>query len=268
MRNLFQSHDRIPKMASEVTSEEGAFDLMREYDTVVKGAMDLDDDGDYYRRIFFNSFQPIINVLWNQTESGGWPFLERLYSTFNPDTDFTDSSPLVNVIGRMVILTRFRSGVNTIPVSALHFLNLFYDSEDDFEWDESFALGWGFDHQDIDFMDILLDSMTGNSAIWTSAILENAILADQEKGSEYLIKLLRMRDISPELKFELLQCVTFNENQLSTVLPRYWDWMEATKYQFTWIPEVKENIKKAIVEGFPELVEELPANWTFHDFEW
>jgi len=268
IKRILQAHEWLPELGHNIKTEGEIFNWFHEYNSILDEVWEIEGYGDTHHKTFWSSYEMMSRTLWEFAEVHGWPFIEKLISKFNPITSsMSDYSPIENVVSRMVITSRFDFGVNSIPVGALRFLSLFHNSEGDFEWEESFVFGWGFDHDELNFAEILEESIKEGTAIWASGALENAIFADQTKASEILIEFLKRKKMNIDRKLELLQCLTFHENKLSTRLPRFWNWIEATNFSFSWIPEVKNNIRNIIIEELPEVAEQLPNDWTFHDFE-
>ncbi|MFW6376112.1 MAG: hypothetical protein ACOCZJ_03015 [Thermoplasmatota archaeon] len=269
-KRLRESGKEISKKIEKVDTKEKVYSVMDLYQERLNRSMGLDKSGDLFRKISDEAREDMCELLHEFAEEEGWPFVLELIDKYGFENDkVIDNVPIENVVERMIISTRTEKGVKDIPVEALEYLAKFYDAVD-VEWEDSFALGWGFDHPDFDLDGVLEKAIEEDQAIWASAVLERAIYADQEKASSILIDMLRRDDLSQSVKMRLVQSVTFftgKEWERPDMLLRYWDWKEAVgNGRFKWDEVVKESLKKVIEEELAGYIEKEQNNIeTFFD---
>ncbi|MFP4609275.1 MAG: hypothetical protein ACOC55_01380 [Candidatus Natronoplasma sp.] len=261
---LSESGKKISKKIEEVDTKEELYSVMDLYQERLNRSMELDKSGDLFRKISGEACEDMCELLYEFAEEEGWSFVLELIDKYGfENDDVIDNVPIENVTERMIISTRTKKGVDEIPVEALGYLAKFYDAVD-VEWEDSFTLGWGFDHPDFDLDGVLEKAIEEDQEIWASAVLERAIYADQEKASSILIDMLRRDDLSYPVKMRLVQSVTFftgKEWDRPDTLPRYWDWKKAVGYgRFEWDEEVEESLKKVIQEELADYIEKEQAD--------
>ncbi len=244
-----------------VKAKEDIFSVMDEYQKRLNDSMELDPGGGMFRRIENEVSEKFSNVLFEFTEKEGWPFILELIDRYGPDNpDMIDNIPVEDVTGRMIIHTRVNEGVEKIPIEALEYLTSFHDAPD-IEWEDSFVCGWGFNHPDFDFKEIIERSLEYDEYLWVSALLERAFYADQKKAAPILIDLLKRDDISLIIKMGLVQSITFFTDRegwdMPDCSPRYWNWKEAIGYRsFDWDEEVERSLKEVIEEKLKDYIED------------
>ncbi len=267
---LRESGKEISNKIEKIDSKEELYSVMDLYQERLNRSMELDKSGDLFRKISDEACEDMCELLYDYAEEEGWPFVLDLIDEYGfENDDVIDNVPIENVTERMIISTRREKGVEEIPVEALEYLAKFYDAVD-VEWEDSFTLGWGFDHPEFDLISVVEKAIEEDQEIWASAVLERAFYADQEEASSILIDLLRREDLSHKVKMRLVQSVTFftgEEWDKPDMLPRYWDWKKAVGYgRFKWDEGVKESLKKVIEEELADYIEKEQSNIeTFFD---
>ncbi|MFO7791685.1 MAG: hypothetical protein R6W73_01710 [Candidatus Saliniplasma sp.] len=284
----------ISKELDKVDSKEELYTIFEEYQDRLNESLDKDPEGKIFKKIECDVSEKLCNLMFDHAREKGWDFVLELIDRYGLENKYVvDQVPVENVTGRMIILSRAEEGVEKIPVKAFDYLANFSDAPD-FEWEESFTLGWGFDHPDFDFEDILEKELEEDNGIWASGILERAFYADQENAAPILIEILEREDLTPQDKMYLVQAITFFTDEerwnRRSVFPRYWDWREELDYySFVWDEDVEMSLKEVIEEELADYIESnqsgdinmfertrlnLPANrcdfsgeWSFIDLQ-
>ncbi len=258
--NVRNSGIVISNKLNGVVTKYELYEIMAEYQDMLNNSLFLDPDGTLYIKIESKVSERLSNLIFKFALEEGWPFLLDLIKVYDPDNEeVIDCSTILNAISRMVILTRHKEGVEGIPVEALEYMVKFHEAPDT-EWEESFVCGWGFDHPDFRFKEILEQAVEDDESIWASGILEPAFYADQKKAAAILIEFLRKDYVSNVDKMKLVQAVTFYTDAKwdePDLLPRYWDWKRAVDYgRFRWDDEVERALKDAIEEELADYIAE------------
>ncbi|MFP4051956.1 MAG: hypothetical protein ACLFVB_09495, partial [Thermoplasmata archaeon] len=167
----------------EVESKEDLYPIYEEYQEKLNGSLKKDPKGNKFRDIEKDVSEELCKTMFDFARKEGWSFVLQLIDKYCLENlDVIDQVPIENVTDMMIISTRENEGVEEIPVEALEYLTGFSDASD-VEWEDSFACGWGFDHPEFDFKDVLEEELKEDNDLWASAILERAFYADQVKAA-------------------------------------------------------------------------------------
>lgn len=292
--SLKEAGKKISEKLDKVSSKEDLYNIFERYQRRLDESLDKDPEGNIYRTIDNEVSEKLCNILFDRARKEGWDFVLEMIERYSLENkDVIKNLPIENVAGRMIILTREEESVEEIPVKALEYLSDFRQKHD-YEWEESFSLGWGFDHPEFDFKETIEEAIKEGDDLWASAILERAFYADQKKAAPILIEFLKRNDISNKNKMGLIQSVTFFTDSQTwrrpDKIPRYWNWRKAVGYMsFEWDEEVEESLKAVIEEELADYIEKnqsrdmdvfkrtsknLPANicdfsedWSFTDLQ-
>ncbi|MFW6065119.1 MAG: hypothetical protein ACOC8Y_06055 [Candidatus Natronoplasma sp.] len=244
----------------EVESKEDLYLFYERYQEKLDRSLDEDPEGNKFWKIKDDVTEELCETMFGFARKEGWPFVLEMIDKYGPENSgVVTNVPIENVTDMMIISTRENEGVEEIPVEALEYLTGFSDASD-VEWEDSFACGWGFDHPEFDFKDVLEEDLKEGNDLWASAILERAFYADQVKAAPILIDFLERDDISDKDKMALVQAVTFFTDEkhwkLSSDSPRYWDWKEELDYRsFEWDEDVEDSLKEVIEEELADYIE-------------
>ncbi len=251
--------ERISNKLEDVDSKKELYSVFEEYQKEMKDSLKKSPKGRLFRYLEGKLCKKISDILFEFSQEEGWPFVMELIETYGLEREgVIDSVPIEEVVSRMILLTRTEEGVENIPVKALDYLATFCDAPD-MEWEMSFSLGWGFDHPEFDFEDLIEEKIQMNEGIWASGVLERAFYADQRKAAPILIEFLKRDDISHKDKMTLIQAITFFTDEgwpRMETSPRYWDWKEEIGYEsFEWDEEVERSLKEVIEEELADYIE-------------
>ena len=254
-----ETAERISNKLEGVDSKDELYSVFEEYQKEMKDSLKKSPNGRLFRYLEKKLCKKVSDVLFDFSQEEGWPFIVELIENYGLEREgVIDSVPIEDVVSRMILLTRTEEGVENIPVEALVYLATFYDAPDT-EWETSFSLGWGFDHPEFDFEDLIEERVQMNDVIWASAVLERAFYADQRKAAPILIEFLKRDDISHKDKMTLIQAITFFTDEgwpRMETSPRYWDWKEEIGYEsFEWDEEVERSLKEVIEEELADYIE-------------
>ncbi|MEF8874968.1 MAG: hypothetical protein V5A88_09930, partial [Candidatus Thermoplasmatota archaeon] len=244
----------------EVDSKEDLYLFYEEYQEKLDRSLGEDPKGNKFRKINDDVTEELCETMFDFARKEGWPFVLEMIDKYGfENDDVVTNVPIENVTDMMIISTRENEGVEEIPVEALEYLTDFSDAPD-LEWEDSFAVGWGFDHPEFDFKGVLEEELKEGNSLWASAILERAFYADQVKAAPILIDFLERDDISSKEKMALVQAVTFFTDEkhwkLPSDFPRYWDWKEELDYRsFEWDEDVEDTLKEVIEEELADYIE-------------
>ena len=275
-RNVQEREKRGLKAASDTlkTTLEAAaqgdidavFEMLAHYERDLREQYDA-EDYDTYRGILWAFYEPAAATLDEITTREGWSFLADLIDAYSRES--ADDEPLVspvieNAVGRHVIRTRLRDGVEAIPAEALAYLGSFWDSMGDVSGEESYAYGWGIGHPKHSVADHLHDVVT-DELFWVRGVLPHAFYADQHAAADLLEALITSDHIDYEDRYLLASALATVDRDSTPKIPRYWDVHEELGYQFEWNKAVQTRLRDVIeAEGFHE---RLPKDWTFSDME-
>lgn len=243
-----------------------AFEMLAHYERDLR---DHHDSGDYdtYRGILWAFYEPAAAALDAIATREGWNFLAALIDAYpreSPDNVPLASPVIENAVGRHVVRTRLREGVEAVPVEALAYLGSFRESMGDVSGEESFTYGWGIGHPDHSVADHLHDIVT-EELFWVRGVLPHTFYADQHAAADLLEALLTAERIDYEDRYLLASILANVDYDSTPKIPRYWDVHEELNYRFQWDETVRARLRKTIeTEGFHE---RLPENWTFSDME-
>ncbi|WP_193787801.1 hypothetical protein [Natronorubrum tibetense] len=222
-------------------------------------------------------YRPIVELLDETVQIEGWDFLADVLESYNPDDQFgvpPCSHVLVNVVGRFVIRTRLRDGIDTVPAVAVRYLRAFSSIEDHtLARKESQTYGWAIGHPDHATAEYLRSSIE-DKHWWTQAALEHAFYADQRAAADLLTSLVvdESLDFSAQLAPEcavskerfLFECLVGPDtDDYHPNVPRFWSqWNEITE-GFEWSRSVELDLRSLVRRTGVE--DELPEDWTFQD---
>jgi predicted nucleic acid-binding Zn-ribbon protein len=273
-RNVTEREKRGLEAASETlktnleTTAKGdvdaAFRLIAHYERELREYHDA-EDYDTYRGILWAFYEPAAEALDEIAQCEGWPFLADLIDAYPraSSADEPHASPVIeNAVGRYVIQTRLRDGVEAIPVDALAYLGSFWESMGDVSGEELFTYGWGIGHPDHSVAAHLNDVVT-EELFWVRGVLPHTFYADQDPAADLLEALLTAERIDYEDRYMLASILATVDHDSPPKIPRYWDVREELDYRFEWDEPVKTRLREAVeTEGFHD---RLPENWTFSD---
>lgn len=250
-----------------------------EFESVLSAALEEDDGGETYRDVFWPYHERVSGALDEAARSAGWKFLENVIDAYDPTAD--DELPLVtptiaNAVGRNLIRTRLTENVESIPVSALEYLDTVAvttgDTADTTQ-EEVHAYGWGIGHPDHSVAD-RLHARASEDIFSVNPTLEHAFYADQYAAVDLLDALVRdesidgtfsrpTREDMPSRRY-LLDCVYgLQTDDHWPGMPRYYDWHEEFDDTFELDDAVEQRIRDLVAEtGFDA---DLPNDWTFRD---
>jgi hypothetical protein len=275
-RDVREREKRGLKAASESlkTALEAAArrDVDAAFDTLAYYERDLQEqhrkeDYETYRGVFWAFYEPVAATLDEITVNEGWGFLAEVVDAYPRESTADEPlcSPVIeNAVGRYVVRTRLRDGVEALPVEALDYLGSFWESMGDTSGEESFTYGWGIGHPDHSVADHLHDVVT-EELFWVRGTLPHAFYADQCAAADLLEALIRAKRIDYGDRYLLASTVADVDRDSTPEIPRYWDFREELGYRFEWDETVERQLRRAIeAEGFHE---RLPEDWTFSDME-
>lgn len=243
-----------------------AFRLIARYERELRGYHDA-EDYDTYRGILWAFYEPAAEALDEIATREGWDFLADLIDVYPRESvdDEPLASPVIeNAVGRQVVRTRLRDGVEAIPVEALAYLGSFWESMGDISWEESFTYGWGISHPELSVADHLHDVVT-EDLFWVRGVLPHTFYVDQRAAADLLEALLTDKRVDYEDRYMLASILATVDHDSTPKIPRYWDVHEELDHRFEWDETVKARLRDTIeTEGFHE---RLPENWTFSDME-
>ncbi|AUX07812.1 hypothetical protein AArcSl_0157 [Halalkaliarchaeum desulfuricum] len=225
------------------------------------------EDYDTYRGIFWAFYEPATETLDEIAAREGWEFLTELieaYPRVSTDDEPLASPVIENVVGRHVIRTRLRDGVEAVPVDALVYLGSFWESMGETSGEESFAYGWGIGHPDHSVADHVHDVVT-EDLFWVRGTLPHAFYADQHAAADLLESLLTTDRIDYEDRYMLASILATVDQDSTPKIPRYWDVREELDYRFEWDESTRARLRETIEDE--RFHERLPKNWTFGDME-
>lgn len=275
-RNVQEREERGLDAASETlktnleTAAQGdvdaAFRLIGQYERELR-EYHAAEDYDTYRGIFWAFYEPATETLDEIATREGWDFLTDLidaYPRVSTDDEPLASPVIENVVGRSVIRTRLRDGVEAVPVDALAYLGSFWESMGETSGEESFAYGWGISHPDHSVSDHVHDVVT-EELFWVRGTLPHAFYADQHAAADLLESLLTTDRIDYEDRYMLASILATVDHDSTPKIPRYWDVREELDYRFEWDESTRARLRETIEdEAFHE---RLPKNWTFGDMK-
>lgn len=275
-RNVHEREKRGLEAASETLkttleataqgNADAAFEMLAHYERDLREHHNA-EDYDTYRGLLWAFYEPAAEALDELTKREGWVFLADLVNAYPRES--TDEEPFVspvieNAVGRYIIRTRLRDGVETIPVEALSYLSSFWESMGNVSGEEAFTYGWGIGHPDHSVVDHLHDVVT-EEVFWVRGTLPQTFYADQHAAAELLNALITADRIDYEDRYMLVSSLADLDRDSATQHPRYWDVREELDYRFEWDESVRMRLRKAIEdEGFHQ---RLPEDWTFIDLE-
>jgi hypothetical protein len=275
-RDLQEREKRGLEAASEVLKtnlEEAArgdvgaaFGMLAHYERDLREYHDA-EDYDTYRGIFWAFYEPATQALDEIATREGWDFLADIVDAYPRESaeDEPLASPVIeNAVGRHVVRTRLRDGVEAIPVEALSYLGSFWESMGGTSSEESFTYGWGIGHPEHAVADHLEDVVT-EEPFWVRGVLPHAFYADQHAAADLLEALLADERIDQENRYNLASTLADVDRDSTPQIPRYWDFREELDYRFEFGEGVRSRLRDAIkAEGFHR---RLGEDWTFRDME-
>lgn len=251
--------------------------VLSTYDQIVQSATLTSATPQTDRERTWRYYRPVVELLDKTVQREGWDFLIELLDSYNPDDQFgvpPCSHALVNVVGRFVVRTRIRDGIETVPTAALRYLRAFSSVKDHpLARKESQAYGWAIGHPDNPATEYLRTSVE-NKPWWTLAALEHALYADQRAAANLLETLVQDESInfsvqlSPESTVSkerfLFECLVGPDtDEYHPNVPRFWSqWPEIIE-EFQWSKPVELDLR-SLIRG-TEVVHDLPDDWTFQD---
>jgi len=249
------------------------------FESALSAALEEDNSGDTYRDVFWPYHERISDALDAAARSEGWCLLDEVIDAYDLAAD--DEIPLVtptvaNAVGRNLIRTRLTESVESIPVSALEYLDAIAVNAPetaDATREEIHAYGWGIGHIDHSVVD-RLHARVSEDIFSVNPTLEHAFYADQYAAVDLLEELVKdesidgtlprvTRDDMPYRRY-LLDCVYgLKTDDHWPGMPRYYDWHEEFDYTFELDGTVEHRIRDLVEEtGFDA---NLPNDWTFRD---
>lgn len=269
-RGLETASDAL-KTSLEATAQgdvDAAFTMLAHYERDLHKQYDA-EEYDTYRGIFWAFYEPAAEALDEIATREGWVFLADLIDAYPRES--TADEPLVspvieNAVGRYVVRTRLRDGVEAIPVAALAYLGSFWESMGGVSGEESFTYGWGISHPEHSVADHLHDRVT-DELFWVQGTLGQAFYADQHAAADLFEALISSDRLAYEDRYMVTSILNEIDRNPTPHIPRYWDVREEPElnYRFEWDETVRTRVRGAIEnEGFHE---RLPENWTFSDLE-
>lgn len=245
---------------------DAAFGMLAHYERELKEYHDA-EDYDTYRGILWAFYEPAVEALDEIAKREEWAFLAELIDAYPraSNADEPLASPVIeNAVGRHVVRTRLRDGVEAVPVEALAYLGSFWESMGEVSGEESFTYGWGIGHPDHSVADHIHDVVT-EELFWVRGTLPHAFYADQHAAADLLEALLTAERIDYEDRYMLASILAGVDRDSTPNIPRYWDLREELDYRFEWDETIRARLREAIeTEVFHE---RLPENWMFSDLE-
>lgn len=267
MEKIKKSGERISKKLKNLKMPEETESLLEEYQKNLELANEKNAGEYVFSKMIKDACEPLSDKIFEIAKEEGWTFLLDLIESYPPERTF-DSMPIVNAVARYVILTRWKKGVEEIPVEALEYLTEFDEGMDEM-WEDSFTCGWGFDHPKFDFVGKLESAIEKGQIFWAVGALEQVFYIEQEKAADILIDFLQSEDFVEDEKYDLVQSVALighKEWDTSEFVPHYWDWKEAVGYDgFEWQEEVKSTLREVIEEELDERMSRMVEDWDFYD---
>lgn len=267
IKEIRESGEKILKELKNAESTEQARSLLQEYQKNLNLADEKNLEDYTFTRIIEDACEPLSNKVFQIAKEEGWSFLLDLIERYPPE-DTPDAMPIVNAVSRYLILTRWKEGIENIPVEALEYLTSFDEGMDDM-WEDSFTCGWGFDHPEFDFVEILENAIEKGQIFWAVGALEQVFYFEQKKAADILIDFLESDDFTEDEKYDLVQSVALighKEWDTSKIVPHYWDWKEAVGYEgFEWDEKVKSTLREVIEDELEEHMSEIVGEWDFYD---
>ena len=248
--------------------ETTAVSLLANYERELQQSLDIDDNGDSYRAVFWTYYEPVVERIDNVCRTAGWPFVTDVIDAYDhrADNELSDATAVVaNLVARSLIRTRLTDGVDAIPVDAVDFLASIqaYDTETfEIAAEESHHIGWAIGHSEIDVDERILSAVPDND-IWAAAAAKRALYADQTAVSLYceLIK------TAEEIGFVLDGLAHFEGEPDWSLFPRGWEVTDEFDREFTasFEPETERKLRETISACGHD--SRLPEDWDFKDLE-
>jgi hypothetical protein len=244
---------------------DAAFQMLAHYERELQEYHQTEND-DTYRGIFWAFYEPAAEALDEIATREGWPFLTDLIDAYSRESDDEPFvSPVIeNAVGRHVIRTRRRDGVEGIPTEALTYLGSFWESGADTSWEESFTYGWGIGHPEHSVEDHLRDTVT-EELFWVRGVLPHTFYADQHAAADLLDALLADERIDYEDRYLLASILSDVDRDSAPKIPRYWDRREELNDRFAFDEAVRSQLRNTIESE--EFHRRLGGEWTFTDME-
>lgn len=237
------------------------------------------EDFETLRGLFWMYYEPLVTSLDTVVKAEGWSVLTELIDAYDPRTESPPpglNSVIANVVGRYVIRVRVSDGVESIPVQALKYLQVFADREHPFEqhqplvmdepspgyleWEASYAYGWGIGHSDHGVADRIHEVARSSEPEWGQASLKQAFYADQYEAAKLLEHILD--DPAVDYRLFILKAVPVDETKLTIHTP-YWNWRDDVPSQFELDSEVVTRLQNHVIDS--NLVMEVPDGWPLKD---
>lgn len=265
--------ENLDQIVSDATPDEPSSvrNVVASYENALSSTPHSSPD---FRSLRWQYYRPITDLLERTGLQHGWAFYDELLETYSPRDEFSVpacSHVLVNGVGRFVIRTRYRDGVEAVPGKALRYLRAYSNTPDHFlAHQEAWTYGWGIGHHSHSVATYLQQSVEDNPR-WVRSALELALYADQAGATDLLERLITDESIEftvqltpdrtvPKERF-LIECLVGPDRAYDPTVPRYWDWWEESGYTFDWNPSIESRLRGLI----GELELDMPSDWTFQD---
>ena len=248
--------------------ETAAVSLLANYERELRETLDVDDNGDSYRAVFWTYYEPVVERIDSVCRTEGWPFVTDVIDAYDhrEDHELSDGTAVVaNLVARSLIRTRLTDGVAMIPADAVEFLGSIqaYDTETfEIAAEESHHIGWAIGHPEIDVESRILSAVPDND-IWAAAAAKRALYADQDSVSLYCELIETAEDIG--FVFDTLAHIEDEPDW--SVFTRGWDISEEFDRDCTvsFEPETEQQLRETITAcGYDS---QLPEDWDFEDLE-
>lgn len=250
--------------------------LIGTFNAALTTALNQDDGGDRYRDVYWSYYEDVANSVDEAAKQEGWSLLVDLAEAYSPvaDEEVSLGTPAIqNAVGRHIIRTRVREGVDAIPPAVLEFLENVVDyavSGDDIAREEAHTYGWGIGHPDYPIADRLQEAVSEHP-YWVHAAVEHALYADQHAAVELLDRIVTEGQVDESMHMPggslaryMLDCVAGPDSDTHwPTIPRYWDWHDELAYEFAWDSDVEHHIHRLVEET--GVGSDLPRDWTFQD---
>ncbi|MEF8874919.1 MAG: hypothetical protein V5A88_09680 [Candidatus Thermoplasmatota archaeon] len=270
IKEIKESGEKISRELKDAGSTEEVKSLIHEYQKNLNLADEKNLEDYTFTKIIEDACEPLSNEVFQIAKKEGWSFLLNLIERYPPE-DTPDPMPIVNAVSRYLILTRWKEGIEKIPVEALDYLTNFDEGMDEM-WEDSFTCGWGFDHPEFDFVGALRSAIEKGQIFWAVGSLEQVFYFEQKKAADILIDFLRSDDLTEDEKSSLVQSVALighREWETSEIIPHYWDWKESVGYEgFEWNEKIKSDLREVIEDELEERMSKMVGEWDFYDLGW
>lgn len=254
--------------ARNSTDRNTAVRLLADYEGELQDALDVDDNGDSYRAVFWTYYEPVVERIDNVCRTEGWPFVTEVMDAYDhrADGELSDATAVVaNLVARSLIRTRLTDGVDAVPAAAVDFLGSIqeYDTKTfEIASEESHHIGWAVGHPEVDVEGRIRDAVPDNET-WAVAAAKRALYIDQTSVSLFC----ELIETTEETGFILDTLAHFEGEPGSLLFPRGWEITDEFDRDFavSLEPQTERRLRETISEcGYDS---RLPDDWDFEDLE-